>query len=179
MMFDACATMRRMEVSYQLTREDVIAYYKANRNRSKYSKLSLVLCVLLAAALEGWAFYQLTQDPDAFTLYVFIIPTFLFPPVLWAMVYVALPRWAARTYMKKTPSAQGSKTMSADESGVRWHWDGGSMNAEWKNYTCLLEGSEHFVLRSSPLSGVVVPKRSMTAEQVSEFRDLATKNIPK
>jgi hypothetical protein len=98
--------------------------------------------------------------------------------LLWVGVLLGLPRWSARRQFLKQPGAQGQRTVSIDDSGFHWRWNGGSSDIAWENYVRVLEGKKQFLLYTSPACFNIIPKRVLTAEELLELRALLKQNIP-
>ena len=99
--------------------------------------------------------------------------------ILWAVIMWAIPWLSARTQFLKQPAAQGARTLLVDETGIRWRWSGGSSDVEWRNYIRYFESKRMFLLYLSPVVFNMVPKRALTAVQISEFRRILEQKIPK
>ena len=67
--------------------------------------------------------------------------------------------------------------MLLDASGIHWQWNGGSADIEWKNFVRFQETRNQFLLYSSPAIFNVVPKRALTPDEMSAFRQLVTERL--
>lgn len=161
-----------MQITYALTQRDVFESTIAIRNRKKWAKWGfrailafLVLLIVLSVLTSPRSQLMSTLAPLLFLL------------LLWMFLLWASPWWFARTQFLKQPSAQGARTASFDNDGVRWHWDGGSGVAEWKTYIRWMETRNQILLCTSPVQCSIVPKRALNADQLSELGTLLTQKL--
>jgi hypothetical protein len=164
-----------VEITYELTQQDVFDSMIAHRNRTPFAKwrFRVMLLVALLAGAVG-VFLIFAQPTSGLTLNAMILVAVA---VLWACCKLAAPWWAARNQFRKQPSAQGPRTLSLDSTGMRWQWDGGTSDIAWKNVIRYLEGTSGFLLYTSPVMFVTIPKRALSAEQLVAFRALLTEHV--
>ncbi len=130
------------------------------------------LVVTVVLVLAGAGLLVVATNPRALSNF---IPLFALA-VLWVVLLWAIPWWAARRQFTRQPAVQGPRTMVLDARGAHWRWDGGAADIEWKNFVRCTEGKSQFLLYTSPACFNIVPKRSLTPEQMSELRELLHKN---
>jgi YcxB-like protein len=164
-----------MEVTYELKQRDFFDSLIAHRNRSAFVKWAYRLIVAIVFIFAGGGFVLLAVRPSS-QLLSNLVPAFALA-VIWGALMWASPWWAARNQFSKQPAAQGARTMLVDSSGVRWQWNGGSANIEWKNFTQFQETKNQFMLYSSPVCFNIVPKRALTVDQMVDFRKLVAENL--
>jgi hypothetical protein len=164
-----------MEVTYELTQRDVFDSLIAHRSGSAFRKWTFRLSLSLALIVGGTSLLELAVRPHGANLANFALTLAL--AAIWAVFLWAGPWWRARNLYLKQPSAQGPITVLADAGGLHWRWNGGSSDLEWKHYIRHLESKRQFLLYSSPVLFIIVPKRALTPEQVSEFRTLLAQNL--
>ena len=164
-----------MEVTYELTQKDFYDSFIAHRNRSALSKWSHRALLGFAYLFVGIGMIGLVARSKA------VLANFA-PLSVLALVWIGLlwgiPWWAAKRQYIKQPSAKGSRTMVADDAGIRWTWNGGSAEMEWRNFARWREAETEFLLYSSFNIFNPVPKRALTSEQLSEFRNLLQQKLP-
>jgi hypothetical protein len=164
-----------MQMAYELTQQDFYDGFIAHRNRTPLSKWSFRILVSAMFLLVGLALLGAVSRPGTRT------PSLLLPLVgllaLWSFVTWGAPWWSARSQYGKQPSAKGLRTLLLDNEGVHKRGNGVAADYEWRSLIRWVESNNQFLLYSSPASFNIVPKRSMTPEQVNEFRTLLTENI--
>lgn len=168
-------TILGVEVTYELTQRDFFDSLLAHRNRSTFAKWSFRVAASIVFIFAGLGLVLLTIRPDAKSL-ANLAPVFALAAI-WAALLWGSPWWAARNQFSKQPAAQGPRTMLLDSGGVHWRWSGGSADIEWKNFIRFQETKNQFLLYSSPACFNVVPKRALTLDQMSLFRQLATEHL--
>lgn len=159
-----------MEVTYQLTQRDFFDSFIAHRNRSVVRKwfLRIVVLTVFAFLVIGLLGAILRPYPKVWSD---LTPLFVLA-AFWIVLLWGSPWLAARRQFFGQPAAQGRRTLLLDSGGVHWRWDGGSSDADWKNYVRFLEGKNQFLIYTSPACFNILPKRALTAEQLSELRAL-------
>ncbi|MGO8793202.1 MAG: YcxB family protein [Candidatus Sulfotelmatobacter sp.] len=85
--------------------------------------------------------------------------------------------WSARRQFLKQPGAHGLRTVLFDDLGAHWRWNGGSSDIEWKNYVRSLEGLNQILFYTSPACFNILPKRSLSPDQLNELRTLLAQQI--
>jgi hypothetical protein len=102
--------------------------------------------------------------------------------ILALLAFLAFPIWgsprlAARTQYRKQPSAHSPRTVAFDSTGIRWRWDGGTADWDWKNITGVSEDKKVVLLYTSPNAFNMLPKRALTSEQLSELHLLLDEHV--
>jgi YcxB-like protein len=143
----------------------------AHRNATRSFRIALPIVFLIA----GLTIIALVMRPTSDTL-LNVVPL-LGLALLWALCKWASPWWDARSQFRKQPSAQGPRTLLLDGTGIHWRWDGGTADIEWKNVIRYLESNNEFFLYGSPAAFNMVPKRALSAEQLTEFRSLLAEHV--
>ena len=161
-----------MQVTFALTQRDFFEALIAIRNRKKWAKWSFraILAVLLLFVI-----FSVVTSPRSQLLSN--LAPLLFLLVLWIVLMWVSPWSLAHKHFKQQPSAQGERTASFEADGIEWHWDGGSSVVEWRNYIRWMETSNEILLCTSPVQCVIVPKRTMNAEQLSQLQTLLTEKL--
>jgi len=108
--------------------------------------------------------------------FVNIVPLFALAAG-WGIFMWVTPWLTARTQYLQQPAARGPRTMELSSTGVHWRWDGGQADVEWKNFIRILESKNLFLLYTSPACFNIVPKRALTPEETTEFRDLFERHL--
>jgi len=160
------------QISYELTQHDFFESTIAIRNRKNWAKWGFRAILGLLLSLIALSALVLPRSQLLSNLTPLLLLLLLWVFLLWAS-----PWWFARTQYRKQPSVQGKHTASFDADAVQWLWDGGSSVVEWKNYVRWMETKNQILLCSSPIQCGIVPKRALSAEQLSELRTLLTERI--
>jgi hypothetical protein len=163
-----------MELTYDLTQKDFYDSFVAHRERSVVSKWSFRL--LFGFVFLFPAIGLLTLATDRQTKFVSVVPLFALA-AFWAIFIWGTPWWSARTQFLQQPAAQGSRTMTLNDSGVHWLWKGGQADVEWTNFIRFLESKTLFLLYTSPACFNIVPKRAFAPGETESFRALLQEKL--
>jgi len=165
-----------MTITYELRQEDFYKAFAAHRNSKTFSKWARRIILAMAGLITAVVLIGLLIRPSAEALIAdmpfFIVMTF------WVVMLLVLPRWNARKQFIGQPAAKGARTLTMDQTGVHWRWDGGSADVEWKNFIRSVESESLILLYTSPACFNVVPKRSLSAEELNSVRATIQQNIP-
>ena len=165
-----------MEVTYELTQKDLVDCFLAHRRHSTFSKwiFRVSACTVMPLVCLCLLVFIFSPKVRSFSTYVQL----LFSIALMAVYFWGYPWWAARVQFTKQPGTQGPITVSLDNGGVHWKWNGSSSDVQWKNYIRIHESKTHFLFYRSPVSFNIVPKRALTPEQQSDFRAFVAQYMP-
>ena len=133
--------MLPVEITYDLTQRDFYDSLIAHRGRSSVSKWSFRLAFGLIFLLPALGLAILEINPK--TTLATVVPLFVLA-AFWAIFIWGVPWWSARTQFLQQPSAQGSKIMALDQSGIHWRWKSGQADQEWTNFIHFLESQTVF-----------------------------------
>ena len=164
-----------MEVTYELTKADLVDAVKLHRSRSAFSKWfpRLISSVAFVGAAVGLLQMASSRTSQTFSNFA---PLFVLA-ALWAgIIWVSPWLFAKRMF---GPSLKGPRTIQVNVGGLQLRWSGGRSDFAWNNFIRYLEGSNHFLLYTSPASFTVVPKRAFVPQQLSEFRTILDRDIQK
>lgn len=172
----ALAQSFRMDFTYKLAERDFLESLIAYRNSRPLSKWFVRLSVILVLLFLVLGIVGLVVHPSRQNLSN-VVPL-LALAVMWIVLLWVSPWWAARKQFRKQPAAQGLRTISLDGGGVRLRWDGGASDVEWKTFIRFLESKNQFLLFTSPVNFAIIPKRALTAEQITECRAMLEEKVP-
>lgn len=99
----------------------------------------------------------------------------LFCLALIGMV-VLLPRLAIRS-LRNTPFYKDKVRVHVDDCGTRFIYASGDSNTQWSGYIRFQETNNLFLLYVSKPMFRPIPKRALSDEQVSEFREMLQNKI--
>lgn len=164
-----------MEVTYELTKADLVDAVKVHRNRSAFSKWFPRTIATIAFVAAGVGLLQMASSRTSQTFSNFA-PLFVLA-ALWAGIIWVSPWLFAKRMLG--PSLKGPRTIQVDARGIQLRWSGGKSDFAWNNFIRYLEGNNHFLLYTSPALFTVVPKRAFMPEQLAEFRTILGRDIQK
>jgi len=163
-------------VTFTLAADDYIAANKLFMLKYATSRGPLIFWLLLVALLLGLLFMPALQLRDA-----------TFAPLLYICLaaVIAIPfyqyRFGAAVFARKAYAAQKTlqhqMTVSWSEEGFRSIAQQGDWNIPWDDYLKWAENREVFLLYQGPRLFNMLPKRVLTAAQISDFSQLAAANI--
>lgn len=110
-----------MEVTYELTKADLVDSVKAHRNRSVLSKWFPRTIATIAFVAAGVGLLQMASDKTNQTFSNFA-PIFVLA-ALWAGIIWASPWLFAKRMFG--PSLKGPRTIQVDAGGLHLQWSGG------------------------------------------------------
>jgi hypothetical protein len=160
-----------MQVIYELTADDYRHALIAYRNRNFLSRW---LMPFFALFFTLWAAIQLMSNSPAmrwsFVLIGAGIGVSLF--IHWGAPYLN-----ARRQFRNTPSARGQITLDLQDGGLHFRSTNTDGSVSWQHYIKWIEDERVFVLFSSPLIFVLVPKRAFDPGQLALFKDTLRQKI--
>jgi YcxB-like protein len=164
-----------MQITYELTQKDFTEAYTAHRSGKAFSRwsrrifISIMVLMALVVLLESVTRPGLETARSLLPLLVLI--------AMWIGVLWILPWWTMRRQFLQQPGAHGPRALALDDAGAHWKWSGGSSDVEWKNYIRSVEGKNQILFYTSPACFNILPKRSMSPQQLDEIRELLKQNI--
>jgi hypothetical protein len=164
-----------MQITYELRQEDFLEAVAAHRNSKALAKWARRVFITIVGIFTAIILLNLLRLRSVEALKTTL--PFLVLVVAWIVILWVLPRLAVRKQFLGQPAAQGLRTVTLDERGIRWSWNGGSTDVEWKNFVRSVEGEKQILLYTSPVCFNVLPKRVLTAEALGGVRELLEQNI--
>lgn len=164
-----------MEITYRLCADDFYQAFITHRNRNRFSKWLLRAVVAAVLLIVAFGVLAVLHQRSLESLIQFL--PLLAIAVLWGGLFWLYPRWFAHNQFSNQPSAQSERVLDVGSTGVNWQWDGGSATIDWKNMVRFVEGSNLFLLYSSPSCFNIIPKRALSTEQTVELRGLLASHI--
>jgi hypothetical protein len=162
-----------MHVEYELSQSDFTQAYIAHRNRKSFAAWVRVILFWFIILVSAILLFGAVKAHNFRPLMPFFIVAFLWLVVLQGVI----PRWYMRRQFTKQPGAHGPRTLTLDETGTHWRWNGGSSDVEWRNYIRSVEGANQILFYTSPACFNILPKRALEPEQLDEVRRLLAQNI--
>jgi hypothetical protein len=163
-----------VQITYQLTQDDYREAFSAYRHRSTRSRwmfhicrgvaiLTICLAILLTLATP------VTQFTSLWVIYALAL--------FWIYYVWYCPHLVARKMIKTSPNANVLRTVELTDAGVHERTEHGEYKTDWKTYAGWTENNHVFALLYSAITFVPVPKRAMSPEQETEFRDLLQRHV--
>jgi hypothetical protein len=165
-----------MQISYELTVDDFTQAYAVHRNGrvvTRWVRRGFILLTVLLV-LVGILMLAFRATPGSAATG----RNLLFLAGLWSACIWLWPWWFMRRQFLKQPGAHGPRTVTLDEAGVRWKWSGGASEIDWKNYIRYVEGKNLILFYTSPAAFGILPKRSLSHEQLNDLRGMLKQFIP-
>ena len=161
-----------MTVTYQLSADDYRHALIAYRNRNFLSRWFMILMALLfavwgivqVASRQSWMHWSLPASVVAIAIVLF---------VHWGNPYLN-----ARRQFRSTPSAQEQISLEMRDEGLRFHSGTTDALVSWDHYKKWIEGESVFVLFTSAVIFVLVPKRAFDPDQLVLFKETLRQKIP-
>lgn len=102
-------------------------------------------------------------------------------PFSFALVALLSPWLVKRAYKKayrKNDAYRGRRTVSFDDAGMSITGAAFSSQLRWAMFTRFAEDDRAFVVYQSQNVSQFIPKRELAPEQITELREIFTRNIP-
>lgn len=164
-----------MQFTYELTADDYRHALLAYRDRNFFSRWVILFLILLfasCAAIQGYLILATEQDWLSRSL-----PLTLFTMCVLLFQLRGAPYFNARRQFRNTPSAHGSITLEVQDAGLRFRSASTDASVLWEHYIKWIEGDSVFVLFSSPLIFVLIPKRAFDSDQLRQFKETLRQKI--
>lgn len=166
-----------MQVTYQLTPDDVHQGFLAWRRRGKWQQWMRWFAYLIVGLAVIISLTLLLVDRSAATTPTASAGiTFC---VVWFAYMLSAPRLSSRRQFRSNPMVQSAITLEVTEQGLEFQNAHVHSKVAWSAYVAWGEVKTVFVLMPQPRTYITIPKRAFTEEQVSEFRELLRRNIGK
>jgi hypothetical protein len=167
-----------MIVNFQFTLDDyrnaVRTHYRKGASAYRRWMLRLVMAIGVLLLLTGILMVITRQGPLTATI----------PPLLlgaaWTWIGMGKTyQLSARSQFATNPALRGPRRVEFDDDGVNTDAGIASSQVSWKAFLRYVESSDTFLLYTSPACFVIVPKRVLQPEQVTELRRLFQAHIGK
>ena len=167
-----------MTINFQFTLEDYRNAYRTHYRKGASAftrwmiRLSLAIGVLLL--LAGILIVVTRQGPLNAALSPLVIGSF------WTWIGSGqIYQLSARSQFAKSPALRDPRRVEFNEDGVTTDAGIASSQVSWKAYLRYVESKDTFLLYTSPACFVIVPKRVLQPEQVTELRELIQTHLGK
>jgi len=162
-----------MNIEYEISERD---FANAQRLAVKNSPMRIVRwsrMVLPLFGMAGLVFLVSVVVQQGFSWRVI-------PAGGFCMLFISLPLltgWERRRLYARTTGLQGRLSLAADESGLRFQGTTFSSEIRWAHFHKFIEDDKSFLLYSNPQVFNIVPKESLSVEEIEDLRALLARNI--
>jgi YcxB-like protein len=166
-----------MRLTYSLTQSDLLEGFALQQRVSRKYPLWGVAAFVVITGMEisdkglpstALQFIGVTIAPAVMGLGIGLIMPL-------GMRFIALPLQAWLVRRQSSPAS--TNELSLDEGGARLTDPRATSQWQWSDLQGFLEDASIFVIRVNRLSRIVVPKRAISAEQVTQLRDLLDQRL--
>jgi hypothetical protein len=163
-----------MNLEYEITEQDFI---HAQRLAIKSSPARIVRWTRLAMPLFGVglsAFLIRAVAQQGFSWRVI-------PASFFCLLFISMPllnRRSQKQLYSKTASLHGKLFLGVDDNGLQFQGPTFSSQVGWSNFCRFIEDENSFLIYQNSQVFNLVPKRSLSAEQIAELRQRFEAKIP-
>jgi hypothetical protein len=164
-----------MQVTYQLTPNDLYQGFLAWRDQRKWRKWLrwFAYLVVATALLTSILVLLLARTPETNPI---AFGGLAFGAVWFAWMLLA-PKFLSKRQFRNHPMAQSPLRLDGSETGLQFHNAHADSKVAWSGYVGWGESKRVFVIMPQPRIYITIPKRAFTTEQLDEFRELLRRNI--
>jgi YcxB-like protein len=154
--------MANIVLSYQHTTADYVEFYQYYMLKGRGRRFF----VILAVALGGMMLYQLWCNNWA-TVAAILVFCLVFIPVYWIML-----KRSATSIAQHMPQFLEPRTVTINQSGIEVQATTFTTDYQWAGIVKTVETKAAFLLFSSAVSALIIPKSAFEAEQLAQFKKL-------
>jgi uncharacterized membrane protein YbaN (DUF454 family) len=161
--------MQPITLQFTQERADYEAFIRhyTTKGRGRRSFWIIGLLVLGVGVMN----VALSRQPIGTTLLFTLLPIALFL-AFFAFFYRFLLRRNLSKTLEASPQFWEKRTVTITDEGLVINGETFNTDYTWKGITQLEETKDVFLLYSSPVTAVLLPKRAFSPEQLTEFRNL-------
>jgi hypothetical protein len=165
-----------MQLTFKLTEADLRAGYWEHRNLHPIRKWLFLIFPFFMSSCSVVGIYNSVINSQEYAIAGWA--PVLAIGLIWIFGYWVLPRKTARRIFLTNPSMSAVQQMKIDEDGVQITSINFHSQMGWKTFAAWHEGRDYFSLYFSKLQYVVIPKRVMSQDEISEMSAIFSKHIP-
>jgi hypothetical protein len=97
----------------------------------------------------------------------------LIPGLAICSLFIFLPllnRRSQKSLYARTPGLHGRRSVEADDDGLEFSGTSFTSQVAWDNFTSFLEDEKSFLLYQNPQVFNIIPKRTLSADQIARLR---------
>ena|SRR5581483_10797118 len=163
-----------MKISYEITEDDYLEAYRLTlMSSSRLYRIGKWLVIPVGALCVGVSILTLAISPFSATN---LVP-------LMIGVFILITPWRvrrkARSIYRQAHQPYFQVTAEFDDSGVHLTTPLGSGNSQWEAYQKYAEGPNVFALIMPTRVSHIVPKRGLSAEEISALRVIIGSRLQK
>jgi hypothetical protein len=175
----------KTHLQFTITYPDVRAAMPLIRPEKFFSGPMVGLIVLLLMAVFTYLFVDQrpaanSSPQDGLRNAIIALAPYLLIFVSGLLLVIFAGRWKQRKAHEKAWHAKDKKVLNDvtfSRRELTWQANGKSITTDWSEYIRFAENTKVFVLFTAPRVGTIVPKRIMSAEQISQLREILSQNI--
>lgn len=164
-----------MQVTYQLTPEDLYQGCLAWRDQRKWRKWLRWFAYFFVAGASLTTLLMILFAPSPATTPIALGGVAF--GVVWFAWMLLAPRFFSKRQFRNHPMAQSPIILSTSETGFQFQNAHADSNVAWSAYIGWAESKSVFVIMPQPRIYITIPKRAFAEEQVGEFREMLQRNI--
>lgn len=151
-----------MQIEFSYDEQDLGAFskYYYAKGRGRRSLLlaigAMTLVVVGQTAAQGFSTERLVSIG---------LIALVFGAIWWFLF-----RWLLKRSLSQNPQLREPRKMTIEQSGLQVEATSFSTDYQWEAFVEKVETSDVFLLFTSKLSALIIPKRVLTPEQLAEFR---------
>jgi hypothetical protein len=167
-----------MIVRFQFTLDDYRNAFRAHyrKGASAFTRWMLIVVLAIGVLLLLISLLFVITGQRALNV---VLPPFLLG-AFWIWIGMGKTYMlSAKSQFAKNPVLREPRRVEFSDAGVKTDAGIASSQVGWKAFLRFVESSETFLLYTSPACFVIVPKRVLQTEQVSELRRLLQTHVGK
>lgn len=167
-----------MTIHFQFTLDDYRKAFRAHlrKGASASTRWALKLFLVIGVILLLAGILLLVTGQRA--LNVVLVPFLLGAFWIWYGLGAAYQLSAKKQFVK-SPALREPRSVEFSDSGVKTDAGVASSQVSWQAYIRYVESKDTFLIYTSPACFVIIPKRVLQPEQITELRRLLQTHIGK
>ena len=162
-----------MHIEYAISEQDYASAQKLAMKQMKPLQQRLTLQWLPAFGLFLLGFVLYTGFKQGFSAN--LVPGVFIPFLFLSLRFTA--KKAIRNSYAKATNMHGSLVLDIDDDGIRFQGPTYDSQVSWAHFGRFFEDNESFLIVHNSSIFNIVPKRFLSAEQITELRDIFSRHI--
>ena len=162
-----------MEITYQISEKDYLDAQRLAIKNSPVLLLRLSRVVLPCFGLFLLVFLIHTVSQQGFSSKM--LPGLIFP--FWFMALPLLNRQKQKKLYAQSTNIHGQISLQVNDDELHIQSPTSSTRLRWAHFSNFFEDQRSFILYQSPQIFIMIPKRTVTAEQTATLREYFQRHI--